>query len=288
MSYFNRLPQSARPRTLVFYFDCRHFMPGGEGSWPQFDYYAVHPERLKPIVATLGMEHMGGRQTIEVGSGGNDYVYSNELPENGGVITSLMDVYNNNIWLVETIAKAATDNHWPRVDVKAGNVEPGANGGFQGSVKSPMNKGRHYRIPGIGLAGDWPGGWTQTYAQLDTEAGLHGFDKDYFVQQVAGLSQLAGELMLVKPIVIDLGWGDLKSALVNLPDSGFVARQNAATQRHALVHQYVDAFRKVEVAAYDDAKSALKNLAANVSSEVVTDRQAALSALVDGQLSKLP
>jgi hypothetical protein len=288
MSYFNRIAKSARPRTLIFYFDCRHFMPGGEGSWPQFDYYAVHPERLKTIVATLGMEHMGGRQTIEVGPGGNDYVYSNELPENGGVITSLMDVYNNNIWLVETIAKAATDNRWPRVDVKAGSAEPGVNGGFQGSVKSPMNKGRHYHIPGIGLAGDWPGGWTQTYAQLDTEAGPHGFDKDYFVQQVGGLCQLAGELMLVKPIVIDLGWGDLKSALVKLPDSGFVAPRNAATQRRALVNQYVDAFRKVEVAAYNDAKSALKNLAANVSSGVVTDRQAALSALVDGQLSKLP
>ena len=91
-----------------------------------------------------------------------------------------------------------------------------------------MNKGRAYHIPGIGLAGDWPGGWTQTYAQLDTEAGPHGFDKEYFVQQVAGLSQLAGELMLVKPIVIDLGWGDLKSALVKLPDSDFVAPQNAA------------------------------------------------------------
>jgi hypothetical protein len=27
-SYFRRVPQAARPRTLVFYFDCRHFMPG--------------------------------------------------------------------------------------------------------------------------------------------------------------------------------------------------------------------------------------------------------------------
>ena len=45
----------------------------------------------------------GGRQTVEVGPGGNEYVYSSELPENGGVITSLMDVYNNNIWLVEAI-----------------------------------------------------------------------------------------------------------------------------------------------------------------------------------------
>jgi hypothetical protein len=287
MSYFNHIQRSARQRTLIFFFDCRHFMPGGESAWPQFDYYAIHPERLKPIVATLGLEHMGGRQTIEVGPTGNDYVYSSELPENGGVITSLMDVYNNNIWLVETIAKAATENHWPRVDVKAGNVEPGLNGGFQGSVKSPMNKGRAYRIPGIGLAGDWPGGWTQTYAQLDTEAGPHGFDRDYFVQQVAGLSQLAGELMLVKPIVIDLGWGDLKSALINLPDSGFVARQNAASQRRMLVNQYVAAFRKVEVAAFDDAKSKLKNLAANVSAWVVTDKQPALSTLVDGQISKL-
>src|ERR1700719_573764 len=194
---------------------------------------------------------MVGRQTVEVGPGGNDYIYSNELPENGGVITSLMDVYNNNIWWIETIARAATDNNWPRVDVKAGNVGPGVNGGVQGTVKSPMNKGRAYGIPGIGLAGDWPGGWTQTYAQLDTEAGPHGFDKQLFVQQVAGLSQLAGELMLVKPIVIDLGWGNLKSALISLPDSAFIAPQNAATQRQTLVNQYVAAFRSGEVAGHD-------------------------------------
>jgi hypothetical protein len=287
MSYFNHIPQAARPRTLIFYFDCRHFMPGGEASWPQFDYYTIHPERLKPIVATLGMEHMGGRQTVETGPGGNNYVYSSELPENGGVITSLMDVYNNNIWLVEAIAKAATDNHWPRVDVKAGNVEPGVNGRFQGSVKSPMNKGRAYKIPGIGLAGDWPGGWTQTYAQLDTEAGPHGFDNEYFVQQVAGLSQVAGELMVVRPIVIDLGWGELKSALINLPDSDFVRRQDAPTRRRTLVDQYVGAFRKVEVAAHGTAKGTLKELATNLSAWVVPEKRAALSTLVEAQISKL-
>jgi hypothetical protein len=287
LSYFNHLPRSARPRTLGLYFDCRHFMPGGEGSWPQFDYYTMHPERLKPIVATLGIEHMGGRQTIEAGPGGNQYVYSGELPENGGVITSLMDVYNNNLWLVEAIARAATDNHWPRVDVKAGNVGPGVNGGFQGTVKSPMNKGRAYRIPGIGLAGDWPGGWTQTYAQVDTEAGAHGFDQDYFVQQVAGLSQLAGEFMLVKPLVIDLGWGTLKSALVNLPDTGFVAPHEAAARRQSLLNQYVAAFRHVEAAALGEASSTLEDLAAKISAWVVSEQQGTLSALVDGQRAKL-
>lgn len=287
MSYFNRIPRSARPRTLTFYFDCRHFMPGGEGSWPQLDYYTIHPDRLKAIVATIGIEHMGGRQTVEVGTGGNQYAYSSERPEDGGVITSLMDVYNNNIWLVEAIARAAIDNHWPRVDVKAGNVAPGVNGGFQGTVKSPMNKGRTYRIPGIGLAGDWPGAWTQTYAQVETEAGPDGFDKDYFVRQVAGLSQLAGEFMLVQPRVIDLGWGTLKSALVNLKDAGFVAPQEAASHRQALMKQYVTAFRQVEAATLDQARSTLSDLAANIAAWVVADQQGALKALVGGQLAKL-
>jgi hypothetical protein len=286
-SYFNRIPQAARPRTLVFYFDCRHFMPGGEASWPQFDYYTIHPERLKPIIATIGVEHMGGRQTIETGPGGNQYTYSNERPKDGGVITSLMDVHNNNIWLVEAIARAATDNHWPRVDVKSGNTGPGVNGGFQGMVKSPMNKGRAYGIPGIGLAGDWPGGWTQTYAQVDTEAGMHGFDRDYFVQQVAGLTQLAGEFMLVKPLVIDLGWGTLKSALVKLPDTGFVEPHAAKLQRQILVNQYVAAFRQVESGALSEARTALNSLSAKISGSVVNEQQTGLRALVEHQLAKL-
>jgi hypothetical protein len=271
LSYFRHVPRASRPRTLVFYFDCRHFMPGGEPSWPQFDYYTIHPDRLKRIVATIGIEHMGGRQTIETGPGGNQYEYSKELPENGGVITSLMDVYNNNIWLVEAIARAATDNHWPRVDVKSGSTGPGVNGGFQGTVKSPMNKGRAYGIPGIGLAGDWPGAWTQTYAQIDTEAGPHGFDENYFVQQVAGLSQLAGEFMAVKPLVIDLGWGALKSAIVKLPDS----------DRHDLLEQYVATFRLVAAGALDQARSSLIALAARV------PKEGNLPKLIDTQLAKL-
>jgi hypothetical protein len=81
LSYFTKLPRAARDRTLAFYFDCRHFMPGGENSWPQFDYYTLHPERLKPIVATVGMEHMGGRQTTETGPDGNTYAIRAKSPK---------------------------------------------------------------------------------------------------------------------------------------------------------------------------------------------------------------
>ena len=287
LSYFRQLPKASRARTLAFYFDCRHFMPGGEPSWPQFDYYAIHADLLKRVVATIGIEHMGGKQTIETGPGGNQYAYSSERPEDGGVITSLMDVHNNNIWLVEAIARAATDNHWPRVDVKSGNTGPGINGGFQGSVKSPMNKGRAYGIPGVGLAGDWPGAWTQTYAQADTEAGMHGFDSEYFVRQVAGLSQLAGEFMQVKPLVIDLGWGKLKSGLVKIPDSGFTARGEATEQRRKLLDQYVAAFRRVEADDLAGARGGLRSLSENASKWLVSEQQAAIRGLVEDPLRKL-
>jgi len=211
------------------------------------------------------MEHMGGRQTIETGPGGNTYAYSSAKPEDGGVITSLMDVNNNNIWMVEMIARAAIGNNWPRVDVKAGRGVTGANGGFQGQVKSPMNKGRAWKIPGAGLAGDWPGAWTQTFAQVDTEAGMHGFDEHYFVAQVAGLSQIAGEFMQVRPIVIDLGWGELKTAVMALKDPAALA-------------QYVQVFRNVEAGKHEQARGGLKELAA---------KHAPLNTLIDAQLAKL-
>jgi hypothetical protein len=107
------------------------------------------------------------------------------------------------------------------------------------------------------------------------------------VPQVAGLSQLAGELMLVEPRVIELGWGELKSALVNLEDQAFVARPEAAARRRALLDQYVAAFRQVEAAALDQARSSLEDLAANAAAWVVADHKKSLGALLEGQLAKL-
>jgi hypothetical protein len=107
------------------------------------------------------------------------------------------------------------------------------------------------------------------------------------ISRRSALSQLAGEFMLVKPLVMDLGWGTLKSALVKLPDSGFVASQEATAHRQTLVNQYVSAFRHVEAAALSEARSALNSLSANISAWVVSDDQGPLRALVDGQFAKL-
>ena len=287
MQYYNRIPRAQRARTLVFFLDCRHFMPGGENAWDEYDFFKMHPERAAPIVATIGVEHMGGRQTIETGAGGNQYAYSPEKPEDGGVITSLIDVYNNTPWLVETVARAATDNAWPRVDVKVGNVQPGVNGGFQGLVKSPMNRGREYKKPGIGLAGDWPGGWTQTFAQVDTEAGPHGFDEHYFVAQVAGLTQVAGDLMKVDPRVIDLGWGELKTAILGLEDNAFAKPAEAATARTALLQQFTKAFREVERGSPATSTGTLKALSTSLGAQVTPGAKTAVLAKLDAVAGKL-
>jgi hypothetical protein len=116
---------------------------------------------------------------------------------------------------------------------------------------------------------------------------MHGFDQEYFVQQVAGLSQLAGELMLVRPLVIDLGWGKLKSALVKLPDSALAKPAEAAESRKKLMEQYVDAFRKVDATDAAKAREALKGLAASVGSAVAGEMQSGLKELLDGQMAKL-
>jgi hypothetical protein len=305
MHYMNHIPQSSRPKTLIFWFDTRHFMPGAEGAWSQYDYYLENPSLLKPIKFTLAMEHMGGRSTIETGADGNDYVYASGGPNSGALITSFIDIFNNNLWLVDTVKHAAEANHWPRVAASDGGIAPGVNGGYMKNVNSPLNKGRSYtpNIPGIGLAGDWPGAWTQEYSQVNTEAGFDGFDEHYFVHQVAGLTQIAGAVMAKGnfSITADFGWGNIASGLTCtlpsictsapvtglLPDSQFVTPANAPAQRAQLVAEYESAFWDVSKGDYASATTKLKTLEANVASWIQEPNETALTILIDNQIAKL-
>jgi hypothetical protein len=98
------------------------------------------------------------------------------------------------------------------------------------------------------------------------------------MQQVAGLSQMTGEFMQVKPLVIDLGWGNLKSALMKVADAG---------KRKALLDQYVAMFRNVEADAYKEAQTALKALGDSASTAVAADEKPTVKELVDEQMVKL-
>ena len=74
---------------------------------------------------------------------------------------------------------------------------------------------------------------------------------------------------------------------MNLKDAGFVAQNEAAAHRQALVSQCVAAFRDVEVGSLERAASGLKDLAKSVSTRVASGEQASIKTLIDGQLAKL-
>ena len=304
LSYFSHIPQAERPRTLIFWFDNRHFMPGAEGAWSAYDYYNINPAKIPPIMATIGMEHMGAKATIETGVGGNEYRYSPQAPKDGGVITSYI-LLDNTEWFFKQIKKAAEDNGWIRVEAKTTAI-PGVNGGYQSAVRSPLTKGGSFtpRRPSFGLAGDWPGAATQTYAQLTSQAkGADlGFDPDYFVQQVAGMSQVIGNLMVVDPIVLDLGWGPIRAGLQCqiaaicsttpatgfLPDSRFVNPATAAANRQLLVNEYLAMTDLLEQGMYNHVRAALVQLQTDITALIQDPNRTALNLQITNQIAKLP
>jgi hypothetical protein len=304
LNYFSHIPQAQRPRTLIFWFDNRHFMPGAEGAWSAYDYYNINPAKIPPIMATLGMEHMGARATIETGVGGNDYVYSTAAPQDGGVITSYILV-DNTEWLFKQIKKAAEDNGWVRVEAKTTAI-PGIHGGYQSAVRSPLTKGGSFnpKRPSIGLAGDWPGAATQTFAQLTTQAqGFPlGFSPEYFTQQVAGMAQVIGNLMVVDPVVIDLGWGPIRAGLQCqiaaicsttpptgfLTDAKFVNPATAPATRQMLLNEYTAMTDLLEQGKYNHVRTALTQLQADITTYVSDPNRTALNLVITGQIAKVP
>ncbi len=63
--YFSHIPQAERPRTLMLFYDCRHYMPGAERAFAKQDYAASHPDIYKKVIAAMGIEHLGQIQVAE-------------------------------------------------------------------------------------------------------------------------------------------------------------------------------------------------------------------------------
>jgi len=117
-------------------------------------------------------------------------------------------------------------------------------------------------------------------SSFNTEAPI---DSEYFVRQVAGLTQITGDLMRVDPRVIDLGWGRMKTAIVTMKDTAFVSAADAAAHRQALLAQYLEAFRLVEKGDPGKGAEMLRALSASGSTRLTPDARAELNTLVDAQ-----
>ncbi len=123
VKYFSHIPQAERPRTIMLFYDCRHYMPGAERAFAAQDYAASHPDVYKKVIAAMGIEHLGQIQVKE--GDGKPYHRTNLMEMSSVWIT-------NNQNLVDIAIKAVKDNQLPRVQVQC----PGRNG-VHGGAQGP-------------------------------------------------------------------------------------------------------------------------------------------------------
>lgn len=186
--YFSKIPRAERPRTLMIFLDCRHYMPGQERAFAEQDYAASHPDVYDKVIAAMGIEHLGQMQVAE---GDGQPYHRTGLPELSTVWIT------NNQRLVDIAIEAVKDNGLARVQVQCPG-RPGVHGGEQGPWYGLGRIAQRLGVPGASTMGSMSAYWSN-------KARMDYLDADHFVKQVATVSQICGELMLadVKKIQAD-------------------------------------------------------------------------------------
>ena len=179
VKYFSHIPKAERPRSLMLFYDCRHFMPGMERSFAKEDYAASHPDVYSKVIASIGIEHLG-QMKVEEG-GGKPFHKTN--------VADLTSVYvTNNKHMVDLAVAAVKDSNVPRTQVQCPGRK-GIHGGEQGPWYGLGSIANRNHIPGAAYIGALTGYWTSV-ARLDW------LDVNLFLTQMGSTSQLCGELML--------------------------------------------------------------------------------------------
>jgi hypothetical protein len=177
VAYMSRIPQEQRPRTLMVFLDCRHFMPGREEAFAGEDWFARNPDARQSIVGMVGIEHLGQIEYTEEGD---------VLEESGRVYTSQIWATNDEV-LVKQAIKAVEENELPSAYVRNIAV-PGVHGRSQGQWFGMAKYAPELGLPAYGMMGFMGAYWA-------TASGIERFDPKLFRVQVATLVQLTGQLM---------------------------------------------------------------------------------------------
>lgn len=180
VGHMSRVPQQQRPRTLMVFLDCRHFMPGQESAFAAQDWFARRPEARARVVAMIGVEHLGQIEYREDGD---------RLVPSGRVDPSMLWVTDNDE-LVRLAIQAVDDQDVPSVHVR--NVDrPGVNGREQGTWYGMAKSARQLGLPAFATMGSMGAYWSMS-------SGIERFDPALFRRQVAMMTQLTGHLMVAE------------------------------------------------------------------------------------------
>lgn len=179
IKYMSRIPQAQRPRTLMVFMDCRHFMPGAERAFAAQDWFSRNPGARDQIVGVIGIEHLGQIEYVEEGD---------TLVESGRLYPSHIWTTDNDR-MVELAIKAVNDNSLPSAFVR--NIaRPGIHGGNQGQWYGMAKFAPTIGVPAFAIMGFMGAYWA-------TSSDIERFDSSLFRRQVATIVQLTGELMTV-------------------------------------------------------------------------------------------
>ena len=118
--YFSHTPQEQRPRTLVVFLDCRHYMPGMERTHTEPSWLQRFPQEKQKIVGMIQAEHLGEMDYREV---------AGRVEPVGLAEQSYLWTRNNPV-LIDAAVSAVQKYGWSRAQV-AVPERPGRQGGIQ-------------------------------------------------------------------------------------------------------------------------------------------------------------
>lgn len=265
VKYFSQVPQADRPRTIMVYFDNRHFVAGAESAYP-YDYMEDFPEAERGLVGGLAMEHFGGMQFNEVG---NDYKATG-WPAHTNLYT-----FPNPLAL-ETAISVVKEVNLRRANVSAPPAtgmssiysKPGINGLDQGFWFGPgfmspfINAGR---VPAWHVSGDWPSAGYQAYYP---SVGVR-VDPEYFRTMVRTSLRLMQTLATEDLTKYAPDWGIVRTNIAALSDSAFLAGVDPASARAAMLAQFDAIFELVRKSDYVGAALQLPALRTKLQSQVL-------------------
>jgi len=250
LNYYAKVPRAERPKSIVAYFESRHFVPGTEASYP-LDIVEELPERFKTVVGGLALEHFGGLQFAET---------DNNYAPTGRAATTHIWGWPNSL-AIEEATKAIKDQAVPRA-INIVPARPGVNGGVQ---LNWLGGGfSHYLVdlggwPGWHISGDWPSaGFQAYYPSAKTR-----ISTDVFLKQTAAAVQLVNVLMTRDVIALAPAWGYLQVAVTTLEDGAFVEPARAAAGRASLSGDFDRVFDLVKSGRYGETAGVLATLSAD-------------------------
>jgi hypothetical protein len=245
LNYYAKIPRAERPKSIVLYFESRHFIPGTEASYP-LNILEELPDRFKTVVGGLALEHFGGLQFAET---------DNNYAATGRAATTHIWGWPNPL-AIEEATNAIRQQGVPRA-INIVPARPGVNGGVQlnwlggGFSRHLVDLGGW---PGWHISGDWPSAGFQAYYP----SARTRISTDVFMKQTAAAVQLVNALMTKDVIAMAPAWGYLQVGVTTLEDGAFLDPRQAAAGRAVLAKDFDGVFDLVKSGRYEQVAARLE------------------------------